>query len=206
MKKLIALLVVLALLTICSASQGYILVYKMTSTVKCVYEDVNTVGNVKIKGVLAVDIDDSSQTAVDMQMVLYGKNVDANLIYYVEDFSGNADLAWVEEGAYLTLYLTNHREQFYYDVWLTGKIKQKNVGLGDDDLKNAPSSLKGSWASTSGLLLDDSQSMFGSGKVSLTFDKTRTINANTLSSEVAEVITAVVNELIDKQYEQSEIP
>jgi len=178
----------------------------MTSTVKCVYEDANSLGNVKIKGYLAVSIDDSSETADDMQMVLYGYNVDANEIYYVENFEGNADLQWVEEGAYLTLYITNYREQFYYDILLTGTIKEKDVGFGDDDLRSAPSSLKGSIVSTSGLLLDDAQSMFGSGKMSLTYDRTRTANANTLAATVDQVISAVVDELIDKGYELSEIP
>jgi len=39
-------------------------------------------------------------------MVIYGKDGDANLIYYIEDFSGGASINWTEEGEYLTLEIT----------------------------------------------------------------------------------------------------
>ncbi len=206
MRRLLVLLVTMGVLGVCAPSYGYILVYKLSSKVKAVYEDANALGGIKVKGYLALSIADGTEAADDMQMVLYGYDVLGNKIYYVENFEGNADLLWTEEGAYVTLYITNHREQFYYDIWLTGTIKEKDVGFGADDLRSAPGSLKGSFASTSGLILDDSQLLFGSGSISMSLDKSRTVSANDLSATVDQVISSVVDGLIENGYAESGIP
>ena len=209
MKKLLEVFVVLAVLAVCAPSNGYILVYKLTSTVKAVDADVNSLGNVKVKGYLALDIDDVEEIVADAQMVIYGVDGDANKIYYVENFQGVADAIWTEEGDYLTFNLTNHRDPFYYDIVLTGKIKEKDVGFGGDDMRSTSSSLKGVMTSTSGILFDLDQTLFGSGSASMTLDNNLTKAANDLAATVDQVITSTVEGdggLIEKGYELLVIP
>jgi hypothetical protein len=206
MKRLAVLCLIIGLIGVCSPSYGYILVYKLTSTIKTVETDANAMMNVKVSGYLALDINDVEEIVDDSRMVIYGKDADANKVYYVEDFSGNPRVEWTEEGAYLTVEMINHRGIFYYDLRLTGKIKEKDVGFGADDLRNAASSAKGSMYSTHGSLFDQGQTLFGSGSATMTLDTKKTKAANDVTpSTLDEIMTEIVageGGLVEKGYQE----
>ena len=207
MKRLLTMVVILTMLAVCASSNAYTLVYKLTSTVKCVETEADLTTNVKVNGFLALSIDDNTETYEDGRMVIYGKDGDANKVYYVEEFLGGTNVVWTEEGAYLTLEITvTHGDVFEYDIRLTGKIKEKDVGFGSDvnDLRSAPSSLKGSIFCTHGVLFDLDQDLFGSGAMSMTLDAKKTKAANDVTpSTLDEIMTDLVageNGLVEKGY------
>jgi hypothetical protein len=211
MKRLLTMTVIVAFLAVSAQSNGYILVYKLGSTIKTIETDANLMKNFKINGYLALDINDAEESVEDALMVIYGKDVNTTNMYYIEDFSGSPKVNWTEEGAYLTVEIVNHLALFDYDLRLTGKLKEKNVGFGSDvnDLRSAASSLSGSMISTHGSFFDDIQSFFGAGSAKMTLDTRKTYAANATPLTLVEIITAIVedeNGLIDKGYQLFVLP
>jgi hypothetical protein len=213
MKRLIALFIIITVLFICSPSNAYILVYKLTSTVKSIETDANAAMNFKVNGYVAMDVNDVEKTvgAEDSLMVMYGRDLNDNYMYYIEDFSGNPKITWKEQGAYLTFETVNHLGAFDYDLRLIGKIKEKNVGLGSEpnQLRNAPPSLKGSMYFTNGMYFDPNQQFFGSGSAKMTLDTRKTYAANATPLTQLDIITAIVEDehgLLDKGYQLFVIP
>jgi hypothetical protein len=212
MKRLLTMAVIFALLAVCSASDAYTLVYKLSSPLKTVETNTDVAANFKVSGFLAMDIDDDLETVGDARMVIYGKDGDANLIYYIEDFSGGASIDWTEEGAYLTLEITITHAIFNYDLRFTGKVKEKDVGFGSDvnDLRSAPPSLKGSMFCTHGELFDLDQDLFGSGTATLTLDIKKTKVANDVTpATLDDIMTDIVdgeNGLVEKGYQALTLP
>jgi len=208
MKRLLAIVVIFAVLAVCAPSNAYTLVYKLTSTIKTVETDANAAMNVKVSGYLAISINDIDETADDARMVIYGKDGDANKMYYIETFEGNPYVHWTIEGAYVTVDIRNHLDPFYYDFGFTGKIKERDVGFGTDvnDIRNAASSLKGSMFCNHGSLLDPNQNLFGTGSASMTLDTKQTKVANDVTpSTLDEVMTDITlgdGGLVEKGYHE----
>jgi hypothetical protein len=190
MKRLLTIVVIFAVLAVCAPSNAYTLIYKMSSTIKTVETDANVMMNVKVEGYLAISIDDVEETADDARMVIYGKDSDANKMYYIETFEGNPFVHWTKEGAYVTVDIRNHLDPFYYDFGFSGKIKERDVGFGSDanGLRNAASSLKGSLFCNYGSLLDPNQTYFGSGSASMTLDIKKTQIANDVTPSTLDQI------------------
>ena len=211
MRKLLVLLTILVVLGVCAPSYGYILVYKLSSTLKMVETDANAPGNLKLKGYLALEIDDIDETISDAEMVFYGKNNELVPTYIRELFQGSADVEFAEEGEFVTARIYDHVD-YYYEIVLTGKIKEKDVGLGADTLKSVAPSLKGSMINLWGILLDyDPVSLYGSGTASMTLDNALTKEANSqlLTPSVNDVILNIVQGdggLEDKGYVEFVIP
>jgi hypothetical protein len=208
MKRLLTAFVIMAMLAVCAPSNGYILVYKLSTTVKSVDTDANSITNVRVRGYLALDINDVTETvsATNSRMLIYGKDADANNVYWVEDFSGSPRVTWTEEGEYLTIEIVNHLDPFYYDLRFTGKIRERDVGFGNDDnnLRSAPSSFKGSMISTSGMIFDQRQTLFGSGSASMSLDIRKTKAANSTPQTIDDIMTEIVSGdggLVEKGYE-----
>lgn len=193
MRRLLVLLAVVGVLGVCAPSYGYILVYKLSSTLKMVETDANTMGNLKLKGYLALDIDDVEETVDDAEIVFYGKDGDLNDTYIIDRFQGSADAEWSEEGEFVTLRVYDHLD-YYYEIIVTGKIKEKDVGLGVDELRSTAPSLKGSMINLWGILLDYDLSLYGSGSASMTLDKnlTKEANGGMVPVTVNDVIMAIV--------------
>jgi hypothetical protein len=205
MKRLLTVAVILAMLAVCAPSNAYTLIYKLTSTIKTVETDANVTMNVKVNGYLALSIDDVEETADDARMVIYGKDGDANKIYYIETFEGSPYVHWEKEGAYVTVDIRNHTEPFYYDFGFTGTLKPKDVGFGTDDLRNAASSLKGSMFCNYGILFDLDQMLFGTGSATMTLDIKKTKVANDVTpSTLDEIMTDITlgdGGLVEKGYQ-----
>jgi hypothetical protein len=212
MKRLLMVSIIIAMLAVCAPSNAYILVYKLGSTIKTVETDANLMMNFKINGYMALDINDVEETVADSLMVIYGKDVNTTNMYYIEDFShGSTKIHWTEEGAYVTFEMENPFSIFDYDLRLTGKLKEKNVGFGSDanELRSAASSLSGSMIATHGKFFDDIQSFFGSGSAKMTLDTKKTYAANATPLTIDQIITAIVedeNGLIDKDYQLFVLP
>jgi hypothetical protein len=212
MKRLLTIVVIFAILTVCATSNAYTLVYKLKSTVKSIETDANLMVNVKVNGYVALDINDVEEAIDDVLMVIYGQDINTTDMYYIEDFGhGTTKIYWTEEGAYLTFEIVNPFSVFDYDLRLTGKLKEKNVGFGSDvnDLRSAASSLKGSMIATHGKFFDDIQSFFGAGSATMTLDTRKTTAANTTPLTVLEIITAIVegeDGLIEKGYQEFILP
>jgi hypothetical protein len=215
MKKLVALFIIMALLGICSPSYGYILVYKVTGSLKAVEWNSNALSSVSVKGYLALDINDTNDADVDANMVLYGKNAAGALKYYLDGLSdtNNADngIAWNNSGMYVGLDAWNlsnpHRpEQFQYEFVVTGKVKSADVGLGTGTLRPVVSSLKGSMISWWGQIFDAGRELYGTGAASMALDTKQTKAANAAnvvtpgSVTVTSIITAFITSLQSKGY------
>jgi hypothetical protein len=151
MKKLLTLLVMLAVLGMCAPSYGYLLVYKLSSTMKVIDYASDSSGNLPVKGYLAVDIVDEDGSLDDATMVLYGKDGDGDKIYFVQEYDTDGfDMDWYEAGNYLGVDIWNDADEpFDYEIVLTGDLKNKNVGFGSGsaDRRIAPNILKGTMVS-----------------------------------------------------------
>jgi hypothetical protein len=133
-------------------------------------------------------------------MVLYGKNHDGDKVYFLETFGGDAGIDWTVEGDFVTVDLGDSSDPFDYEMMLTGKIVDKNVGLGADDKKGVANSLKGSIVSWWGMIFDDSQALFGSGTTSMTFYAGVTKPYNKDGATIDEVIADIESFLEHKHY------
>jgi len=202
MRKLLTLFVMLAVLGVCAPSYGYLLIYQVSSTFKGVDTDANSAENVPIKGFLVLDMDDTDQTLNDAQLVLYGKDADKDKVYFVETFGGSAGIDWTVEGDFVTVDLGDSSDPFDYEMILTGKITDKNVGLGADDKKGVANSLKGTIVSWQGMIFDDSQALFGTGDTSMTFYAGVTKSYNKDGATLDEVVADIQSWLAKNHYNE----
>jgi hypothetical protein len=202
MRKLLTLFVMLAVLGVCAPSYGYLLIYNVSSTFKGVDSDANSAENVPIKGFLVLDMNDPNETLDDAEMVLYGKDADKAKVYFVETFGGDAGIDWTVEGDFVTVDLEDSSDPFDYEMRLTGKIADKNVGLGADDKKGVANSLKGTIVSWQGMIFDDSQVLFGSGITSMTFYPGPTKSYNEDDATIDEVVADIQSFLEHKNYNE----
>ncbi len=205
-------MVALAVLGVCVPSYGYILVYKIAGGMKAQDWGSDKLINVSAKGYLAMDINDSDKVT-DANMVLYGKGVSGNLIYYVDDFNNSDpnitydDIYWGNPGTktvMLDVWKENYvSPRFSREFMMTGILKSTNVGL--DTKKMAASSLKGSLVAWRGPLLDmdSDQDLFGSGTATMTLDTKQTKAANAGSITVDTVINTFITGLVAKGYSSS---
>jgi hypothetical protein len=199
MKKLLTLTIVLLVLALSAPSYGYVLVYKVTGKMKAVEWNASTLGNVPVKGYLAVNINDSDD-ANYAQLILYGKDTSDNLVFFLDTLSSGENINWDVTEEVIGVDVWDYDDPFEYEFMMTGKVKLVDVGFGTSNKKTAASSLKGSLVSWWGQLLDDSQELFGSGTATMTLDTKQTKDANIGLSSVDDVITALINGLEDKGY------
>jgi hypothetical protein len=201
MRKLLTLFVMLMVLGLCAPSYGYLLIYNVSSTFKGVDSEANSVENVPIKGFLVLDMNDPNETLTEAQMVLYGKDADKAKVYFVETFGGDAGIDWTVEGDFVTVDLGDSSDPFDYEMMLTGKIVDKNVGLGADDKKGVVNSLKGAIVAWGGMIFDGGQDLFGAGTTSMTFYPGPTKSYNVDDATIDEVVEDIQSFLEDKGYD-----
>jgi len=208
MKRVLTLLVVLAVLGMCAPSYGYILVYKLNSTVKVVDDTSETAMSIPVKGYLAVDLSDEDESLNDATMVFYGKDGSDNKIYFMQELNTDGfDMDWSLIGIsdYIGVDVWNSNESpFDYEIILTGVQNNKNVGFGNGtlDRRTAPNILKGTMVSWWGAIFDIDQELFGSGDAAMVFDFSLTKAANQSEATVDDVIDEIVGGLEDKGYEE----
>jgi hypothetical protein len=206
MRRLLTLLVVLAILGVCAPSYGYILVYKLTGTIKAVEWNDGIITNVSVKGYAAVDINDVNEAVDGAEMVLYGKDTNKNLKYYDDTLGGGERANLDTTGDVIGVDIWNYEDPFTYEFTLIGKVKDADVGFGTSDKRTAASSLTGSFNSWWGQLLDDTQDLFGSGTATVTLDTKNTKAANAGSTTVGAIIADFIAGLEDKGYSEITLP
>ncbi|MGB7582285.1 MAG: hypothetical protein WBL85_07570, partial [Sedimentisphaerales bacterium] len=104
MRKLLTMFVLLGVLGVCAPSYGFIVVYKVAISYKTLATDYDTIAKGAIKGVLVMNIDDSSEPAVidEAQFVLYG-NVEGGKHYESLDITDYIELTESENNAAITI-------------------------------------------------------------------------------------------------------
>ena len=196
MKKLLALLVMVVVLGVCAPSYGYILVYKVTGKVKAFEWNEPSYGNVAVKGFLVIDIqdtgDDEDNDANNARLVLYGKDADGDLVYFNDALGDGGNIEWFTTGEFVGLEVWDSVSPFEYEFTMTGKVKLADVGFGVEDKRLVSSSLKGTLGSWWGMLLDETQELFGSGSASMTLDTAKTKAANQGALNVDAVTTDII--------------
>jgi hypothetical protein len=220
MRKLMGLIMVLAILSVCSPSYGYILVYKVTGSMKAAEWRVDKIISVSVKGYIAVNIvvnDTGDNEVTDAQMVIYGKNKSGGLVYY-RDYLNDPNNSGIglytpgHNGSVVEVRVWDHHNPFYYEFLMTGNIKAADVGFGTAFKELEASSLKGSLVTWWAQLLDNSQVLYGSGSASATLDAKQTKAANAAndvtpgSVTVGAIISDFIDTLIAKDYSQIGVP
>jgi hypothetical protein len=167
MRRLMAGLVVLVILGICSPSFGYLLLYKVSTTVRGADDDTGEKATVPLKGYLLLNLDDNNNID-DANLILYGKDTDKEKKYVLLNDSDTASYLW-QDNWYIGDFMFvdfGGQNGFNFEIFLSGKTKLKNVGLGNDEKKSIASSIKGVTIAWDGFLLgsSDDQDVSGSAK------------------------------------------
>jgi hypothetical protein len=201
MKKLTVLIAAMVVLSVCAPSFGYILVYKLSTTVKAVDTLIDVSEVIKIKGYLIIDYNETDLEVVDADVVIYGKDQDDtpacirmdNEVDMAIQFSPDANNFWV-----------NFRQggnRSGIEVILTGKTKLKDIGL--DVNKTIAGTLKGSLFVWDEFFIDPVRwtDLKGSGAVSapLSSGLTKEANENSYSSNT--IAASIIAELVADGYD-----
>ena len=199
MKKLMAVIMILAVLGVCSSSYGYILVYKLSSTMRTVDTTADAAEIIKLKGYLIIDINETLSEVNDADVVIYGKDDDETLSCYRFDYDVDLDIDWEEHGTNVVIDFRQGGNRSGIEVILTGKTKAKNIGL--DTAKTVASNLKGSMVVWDEIFLDVSwNTLEGSGSVSAPLNSGLTKAANEDSSSSNTIADEIIAGLVDKGY------
>lgn len=140
MKKLMAGLVLLVMLGVCSSSFGYILVYNFSATVKgvdvtntTINPDGNSPVTIPLMGYVIVDLDDTTSDLLDANLIIYGKDSNTpkkQKVYVQLNYSGSG-IRFNDEAWSLGNYFFVHswpEDPFNFSCLISGKAKTQNVG------------------------------------------------------------------------------
>jgi hypothetical protein len=207
MKKLMALALLAMVFNVCAPAQGnHLLIYKVKFTAKGVDGDVTR--TLPVKGFMIMDID-THDNIVDVNLLLYGKNNDANKVFIeLNEIDSTGDLLDVThevQGAsdeHLIIRMVT-TELCGINAELVGKRKLKDVGAGD--LKLAASSIKGVIGIWSGMLFYDDQELYGTSTMTLSLHTAATKYYNGLSATSDDVVQGFRTWLGGLDYEEFEL-
>ena len=211
MKRLLACLIVLVVFGICSPSFGYMLLYKVSTTVKGADDDTGEKVRIPLKGYLLLNLDDNNNID-DANLILYGRDTDREKKYVMLNYSDSADLLgadlwYVGDFVFVDIW---GRDAFNFEIFFSGKTKLRNVGLGSDEKKSIARSINGVTIVWEDFLLgpSDDQEVSGSAKASATLwtRAIKTINDpdDTLTQD--EAVDLLIDILEDKNYEAATLP
>lgn len=176
MRKLLAVLTVVTMCWICASSQGFFLIYKMSTPVKGV-NDART-ATIPLKAYLVLDINDSTGEVQDANLIMYGKDSDKSKVFVELDNTGDEllDIDVWEQGDYVVVNFWSYEDPFDFEGLILGKTKSKDIGLGSSE--DIAGSLKGVLMVWGGILLDTSDDIAGTGNISASFWSKATIEVN----------------------------
>jgi hypothetical protein len=211
MRKIIALLVAVVILGICSTSQGLLLVYRVSSSVKGVDDTSGLALKVPFKAYLIMEFDGDGYY-MDSNMVMFGSDQDGAKVYYQLNDNDSDNLLdtgiWNMgvEVPYMFVGLGTYGEDnpFNFEVCMWGKETAKDIGFGKENLWLVPSSMKGTFTVWYEMLYDDDQNISGTGNVSGKLDSvTYALNASGWTGEQA--VALVISALQEDDYSQGVI-
>jgi hypothetical protein len=211
MKRLLALLVVLAVLGICAPSYGYILIYKAQIYGKALNFDDGSMDYGKVKAFLVLAIGTVElDTFTALNMVPSGDEILASDLIFYDRYKGPKyyaevrpyiELAQTPQPDATVEALTINMGEGNVQAIVVGKLKPTNIGLGKK--VNVPQDLAGSMLWNGSFL--DLADIIGAATVTATLETKLTKMANTVNVESEEeafglTIDAIIKSLQDKGF------
>jgi hypothetical protein len=144
MKKIAAVAVILVMSCLCSSSLGYLLLYKVSTTVYGADANLDDKETVSLKGYLLLRLSDANEFE-DANLMLYGKDTDNKRKYVILDYNDgagmlSADVWYIDKLVFVDL---SGYAPFDLDIFLSGSKSRQNVGLGNDQKKSIASNFSG---------------------------------------------------------------
>lgn len=178
MKRLSTLFVVLVMLGICTSSYGYFLIYNLSGTIRGIIynlsdtttgiDDTNTV-TIPFKGYLVMNLDNDTNSLIDANMIIYGKDPNKHKVYVQLNSSDSnefLDSYTSERGNKRHFYGLNGKSPFDFNSFIMGDVRKVNIGLPHGYRILLASNLKGSIAVENGIFLSLDQKITGVGSIS----------------------------------------
>jgi hypothetical protein len=177
MKRLLGLVILFVVLSVCVPSYGYFLIYNVSGSVKGVNN--TTPGSISWKAYLVLNLDNVSGDITDANLVIYGKDSSKAKVYVQFNNAGTAPLIssdlW-QQGDIMVLNVWDYTDPFDFEGLILGKVSAKNIGLVNTVL--IPGSMKGTMMIWDGRLFDVSDQIAGTGNVSATLNSSYTKGVN----------------------------
>ncbi len=190
MKTLKVWIVILAMLAVCAPSFGYILVYNTLSRIKAVDSVANSVIGVAVRGYMVLEVNGVDGDVNASYWLIYGKDGDGANVY-----------TWAEP-AQLQLSVSGRCQSVSIDTedgWsltAVGKITNKAIGVAAGKQLIAYSMSGNLIIPMDGVVLNDDQSLTGSGTISITLNSTKTKAANIALDEIDDVLEDIQTSLV----------
>ena len=145
----------------------------------------------------------------DANLLIYGKDAGGWKVYYQLNNTGTnnylaIDVFKMGNYSFIDFWTPGDGNPFYFEGFMMGKAKAKDIG--EPDLWQVASSLKGSFIVWMNMLLDPSQDIAGTSNISATLDNatTKMFNSQGRTQDYAvEYITALLQE---KDYSEGTLP
>jgi hypothetical protein len=206
MKRFAGLIVLLVMFGLCSSSYGFLLVYKISTTVKGV--DYETPTRIALKGYLIMDFNDEG-IIQDANLLIYGKDTGGDKVYYQLNYSDTSafldiDVFSMGDYQFIDFWTPGEENPYYFEGFMMGKTKTKDIG--DSYLWSISSSLKGSFIVWRYMLLDPAQDISGTSNISAKLDSktTKTLNLGSKTQDYA--VSYIIALLEGKDYSEGALP
>jgi hypothetical protein len=181
------LCVLAAVLSVCSQSYGYVLVYNIWGQVKAVDTEANVMDRTMVRGTLVADINETQGVATAGELVLFHRDWDTNGVYTVSDKVGIT----IYGNSIAVVIDTNAPGGQIIMTGNVGRMWGRNIG--PMDRKNVASMLDGSIHLNGGVLFDANEVLVGAGDMSAMLDFQQTRNANRNSNSVSDVVDGIIS-------------
>jgi hypothetical protein len=195
MKRLSVVVVLAAVLAMCSQSYGYVLSYDIWGLTKAVDTTTNTMERTGIFGKLVLNIDEEQGVATEGRLILYNRLRGAgvytvseavNAAIYGNSLAALMDTSWMGGQIIMTGNINTNRR------W--------RVDIGLAERKNIANSMDGSIHLNGGMLFDISESLVGAGTMAATLNLQATRAANINGDSVADVADGIISWLVGKGF------
>lgn len=194
-------MVLVVILGVSTTSQGLLLVYKVSSSVKGVDGNSGLAMTVPIKGYLVFRADDDGNSQ-DANLVIYGTDADRTKVYFklnYNDSEGLLSVGLLAKGDpvpyfFMALGAIGDDNPFAFESCVWGKMVPKDIGFGREHMWLVPASLKGNITVWLKMLFDADQDITATGAISIKLDKL-TNNFNMAGWSQDEAIEYITGEL-----------
>jgi hypothetical protein len=177
----------------------YLVVYNVAFTIKGL-DDVNW-RRIPLKAYMVAEYEEMMGNIIDVNMILYGKDADANKAYTIlndQDSNDFIDVEYNTHGDYAHLSLQCDGPFDSTMMLMLGKLKSKNIGL--DGAESVVCSFKGVGMINGGMLLDDDRQIIGTGSIRASMSAGITKAANRQHLTKDEVVEQLREFLESKGY------
>ena len=186
MKRLSAVLVVLVMLGMCAPSYGYFLIYNLSGKIKGTdgTVDIKKV-TIPFKGFLVMNFDNDTNSLVDANMIIYGKNTGRHKVYVqlnAHDSNEFLDASVLPQDV-RNFYALNGNSPFGFESLIMGNVHRRTIGHALR--KDIAPDLSGVITGEEGIMLGLDQDIAGVGNISATLYGVATKGVNSPDNHVA---------------------